>query len=185
MKKYYCELIALISLLINVQVAYASDLELWLGQVEFAQLRDGTNKAGEHELIIEWLCRRYEPTAELELDKLDTSEMFVGGAGIVAKHLKNLGADVTFTTILGDDEIKDFVIRDLKKWKIKTNAIMLTAIATVTNIHLKTSLQRIPYSYRTDSQRFWMAACCSEVMAFRLLLIMPASSGQSFRIPIA
>ena len=56
--------------------------------------------------------------------KLDTSELFVGGAGIVAKHLKNLGANVTFTTILGNDEIKDFVVKDLKKWKIKTNAII-------------------------------------------------------------
>ena len=56
--------------------------------------------------------------------KLDSSEKFVGGAGIVAKHVKSLGADVRFTTILGDDEPKDFVIDDLKKWKIKTNAII-------------------------------------------------------------
>jgi len=56
--------------------------------------------------------------------KLDSSEMFVGGAGIVAKHLKNLGADVTFTTLLGNDDLKDFVIKDIKKWNIKTNAII-------------------------------------------------------------
>lgn len=56
--------------------------------------------------------------------KMDSSEIFVGGAGIVAKHLKSLGADVTFTTVLGDDDLKDFVIKDIKKWKIKTNAII-------------------------------------------------------------
>ena len=50
--------------------------------------------------------------------------MFVGGAGIVAKHLKNLGANVTFTTVLGKDETKDFVLEDMNKWNIKTNAII-------------------------------------------------------------
>ncbi|MCZ7355830.1 MAG: PfkB family carbohydrate kinase [Candidatus Methanoperedens sp.] len=56
--------------------------------------------------------------------KLETSKMFVGGAGIVAKHLKSLGADVTFTTVLGNDNLKDFVIDDLNKWDIKINAII-------------------------------------------------------------
>jgi len=56
--------------------------------------------------------------------KLDSSEKFVGGAGIVAKHVKSLGADVRFTTVLGDDKLSDFVIDDLKKWKIKTNALI-------------------------------------------------------------
>ena len=56
--------------------------------------------------------------------KLDSSEKFVGGAGIVAKHLKSLGANVSFTTLLGNDDQKDFVIKDLKKWKIQTNIII-------------------------------------------------------------
>lgn len=56
--------------------------------------------------------------------KLESSKVFVGGAGIVAKHLKNLGADVTFTTVLGDDDLKDFIVDDLGKWNIKTNAII-------------------------------------------------------------
>ena len=38
---------------------------------------------------------------------------FVGGAGIVAKHLRASGALVTFSTVLGDDALKDFVLRDL------------------------------------------------------------------------
>ena len=36
---------------------------------------------------------------------------YVGGAGIVAKHLLAAGADVTFSTVLGDDPLKDFVRR--------------------------------------------------------------------------
>jgi rfaE bifunctional protein kinase chain/domain/rfaE bifunctional protein nucleotidyltransferase chain/domain len=39
---------------------------------------------------------------------------FVGGAGIVAKHLRAAGADVTFSTVLGDDELAKFTIDDLK-----------------------------------------------------------------------
>ncbi|HEY9246942.1 MAG TPA: PfkB family carbohydrate kinase [Candidatus Methanoperedens sp.] len=56
--------------------------------------------------------------------KLETSKIFVGGAGIVAKHLKSLGADVLFTTVLGNDALKDFVINDLNTWNIRTNAII-------------------------------------------------------------
>lgn len=56
--------------------------------------------------------------------KLETSKIFVGGAGIVAKHLKSLGVDVTFTTVLGNDDLKDFVINDLNRWNIKINAII-------------------------------------------------------------
>ena len=49
---------------------------------------------------------------------------YIGGAGIVAKHLKSSGATVYFTTILGNDSLKDFVLDEMKKSKIKTNAII-------------------------------------------------------------
>ena len=49
---------------------------------------------------------------------------YVGGAGIVAKHIKSTGADVTFTTLLGDDDYKDFVLKDLKDCGVKCNAII-------------------------------------------------------------
>jgi rfaE bifunctional protein kinase chain/domain len=39
---------------------------------------------------------------------------YVGGAGIVAKHLNAAGADVTFSTVLGDDKWRSFVIDDLR-----------------------------------------------------------------------
>jgi len=38
---------------------------------------------------------------------------YVGGAGIVAKHLRAAGADVTFSTVLGNDDYRKFVLEDL------------------------------------------------------------------------
>ena len=38
---------------------------------------------------------------------------FVGGAGVVAKHLRKAGGTVRFSTVLGDDALKDFVLQDL------------------------------------------------------------------------
>jgi rfaE bifunctional protein kinase chain/domain/rfaE bifunctional protein nucleotidyltransferase chain/domain len=49
---------------------------------------------------------------------------YTGGAAIVAKHLKKAGAKVCFTTILGNDKLKDFVIDEMKKSKIKLNFIV-------------------------------------------------------------
>ncbi|MCW5744767.1 MAG: adenylyltransferase/cytidyltransferase family protein [Alphaproteobacteria bacterium] len=49
---------------------------------------------------------------------------FVGGAGIVAKHLRAAGANVAFTTVLGDDSLKDFVLDDLKKAGIAVSAVI-------------------------------------------------------------
>ena len=49
---------------------------------------------------------------------------YIGGAGIVAKHLKYAGANVHFTTILGNDPLKDFVLAEMDKSKIKINAII-------------------------------------------------------------
>jgi len=40
---------------------------------------------------------------------------FVGGAAVVAKHCGAAGADVTFTTVLGDDELQRFALKDLEK----------------------------------------------------------------------
>jgi rfaE bifunctional protein kinase chain/domain len=45
--------------------------------------------------------------------RFDSRVDFVGGAAIVAKHLRAAGAEVTFSTVLGDDTLKDFVLEDL------------------------------------------------------------------------
>jgi len=49
---------------------------------------------------------------------------YVGGAGIVAKHLAAAGADVTFTTVLGQDEYGDFVQYDIGSAGVVCNAIL-------------------------------------------------------------
>jgi rfaE bifunctional protein kinase chain/domain len=43
---------------------------------------------------------------------------FAGGAAVVAKHLRKAGADVRFSTVLGDDALKDFVLEDLRSQNI-------------------------------------------------------------------
>jgi rfaE bifunctional protein kinase chain/domain len=47
---------------------------------------------------------------------------FIGGAAIVAKHCRAAGAEVTFTTVLGDDEYRNFVVEDLTRSGVKMNA---------------------------------------------------------------
>jgi len=47
--------------------------------------------------------------------RYDGRQDFVGGAAIVAAHLAAAGADVTFSTVLGDDPLKDFVVRGLEE----------------------------------------------------------------------
>jgi rfaE bifunctional protein kinase chain/domain len=50
-----------------------------------------------------------------------SSTTYIGGAGIVARHLKTLGADVTLTSVLGDDKLGKFVKKEMKSWGIKSN----------------------------------------------------------------
>lgn len=48
---------------------------------------------------------------------------FVGGAGIVAKHFRAAGAQVTFSTLLGDDDMARFALDDLRREGVATLAI--------------------------------------------------------------
>ncbi len=49
---------------------------------------------------------------------------FPGGAAVVAKHLRQAGAEVVFSTVLGDDGLKDFVLKDLKASGIECRAVI-------------------------------------------------------------
>jgi len=49
---------------------------------------------------------------------------YIGGAGIVAQHLRASGAKVKFSTVLGNDTLKDFVIEGLKKSGIEQDVII-------------------------------------------------------------
>lgn len=43
---------------------------------------------------------------------------FVGGAAVVAKHLKAAGAQVYYSTVLGEDPLAEFVLNDLRNFGI-------------------------------------------------------------------
>jgi rfaE bifunctional protein kinase chain/domain len=47
--------------------------------------------------------------------KHERTEVFAGGAAVVAKHVKAAGAEVSFSTVLGNDAAKDFVLKDLEE----------------------------------------------------------------------
>jgi len=49
---------------------------------------------------------------------------YVGGAGIVAKHMRAAGADVKFSTVLGEDPLKDYVLDDLRAANVECNIII-------------------------------------------------------------
>jgi len=45
--------------------------------------------------------------------KFEEQVDFAGGAAVVARHLRAAGADVTFSTVLGDDAQKEFVLNEM------------------------------------------------------------------------
>jgi len=49
---------------------------------------------------------------------------YIGGAGIVAQHLRAAGAEVVFSTVLGDDALKEFVMKGLKESGVDCKAII-------------------------------------------------------------
>jgi len=49
---------------------------------------------------------------------------FVGGAGIVAKHINATGAEVDFSTVLGKDDLADFVLKDLAEAGVKCQPLI-------------------------------------------------------------
>lgn len=48
------------------------------------------------------------------------AKQFVGGAAVIAKHIKSLGADCSFVSVVGNDEIGNFVQNDLEECGIES-----------------------------------------------------------------
>lgn len=61
------------------------------------------------------------PTFSVKFEECDN---YVGGAGIVAQHLKAAGADVHFTTVLGSDTLGEFATEVLNNAGIKLHSII-------------------------------------------------------------
>ena len=54
--------------------------------------------------------------------KYENQVDFVGGAGVVSKHVRATGAQVRFSTVLGDDKLKQFVLKDLADHGVDVDA---------------------------------------------------------------
>lgn len=61
------------------------------------------------------------PTMSVLYERRDD---YIGGAAIVAEHLRAAGATVRFSTVLGNDALKDFVLDGLARRGIECNAII-------------------------------------------------------------
>ena len=61
------------------------------------------------------------PTMSVLYERRDD---YIGGAAVVAEHLRAAGAQVVFSTVLGDDALRDFVLEGLKKSGVECRAVI-------------------------------------------------------------
>ena len=61
------------------------------------------------------------PTMSVLYERCDD---YIGGAAIVAEHLRAAGAEVVFSTVLGDDKFRDFVLSGLAKSGVICNPVI-------------------------------------------------------------
>lgn len=80
------------------------------------------------------------PTFSVRYERRDD---YVGGAGIVAKHLRATGAQVTFSTVLGNDQLKDFVLEDLAKAGVDCKPIIDSTRPTTNKNAIETGGYRL------------------------------------------
>lgn len=56
---------------------------------------------------------------------------YIGGAGIVAEHIRAAGAKVVLSTVLGEDAFKNFVLDGLQRTGVETRAVIDRARPTI------------------------------------------------------
>jgi rfaE bifunctional protein kinase chain/domain len=61
------------------------------------------------------------PTISVLYERRDD---YIGGAAVVAEHLRAAGATVVFSTVLGNDSLKDFVLDGLRKRGVECRAVI-------------------------------------------------------------
>ncbi len=61
------------------------------------------------------------PTMSVLYERRDD---YIGGAAVVAEHLRAAGAKVIFSTVLGDDALRDFVLKGLEKSGVDCRAVI-------------------------------------------------------------
>jgi cytidyltransferase-like protein len=67
-----------------------------------------------HTTMIGGMTKTPTPSVRFE-NRVD----YIGGAAIVAKHLAAAGANAVFSTVLGEDPLKDFVLDGLKESRVR------------------------------------------------------------------
>lgn len=84
--------------------------------------------------------------------KFDEQVDFAGGAAIVARHLRAAGADVTFSTLLGDDADGAFVTREMEKHGVRCLPVVDPTRPTVNKAAFIASGYRLLKVDRVDSR---------------------------------
>lgn len=56
--------------------------------------------------------------------RYDRQVDYAGGAAVVAKHIRATGAEVRFSTVLGDDDMKRFILADMDRCGIDCRAVI-------------------------------------------------------------
>lgn len=56
--------------------------------------------------------------------RFEQRQDFTGGAAVVAKHLRAAGAEATFSTVMGNDALKDYVLGDLERHGVVCRAVI-------------------------------------------------------------
>jgi rfaE bifunctional protein kinase chain/domain len=103
-------------------------------RLNFDSLKDAVNKLGRYtvHVIGDTIVDSYTQTAMIGgQTKTPTMSVlyerrddYIGGAAVVAEHLRAAGAHEIFSTVLGNDPLKDFVLEGLKKSGVECRAII-------------------------------------------------------------
>ena len=84
--------------------------------------------------------------------RFDRQTDYAGGAAVVAKHLRAAGAEVVFSTVLGNDDMKDFILEDLNKCDIECRPVIdATRVTTQKSAFIANSYRVLKYD-RVDNR---------------------------------
>jgi rfaE bifunctional protein kinase chain/domain len=110
-------------------------------KITFSSLRETVEKIGNFHLhivgdtIVDSYTRTNMIGGQTKTPTLSVlyqgHDNYIGGAGIVAQHVRATGAKVTLSTILGEDELKDFVIEGLKESGVELDAVIDSSRPTI------------------------------------------------------
>jgi rfaE bifunctional protein kinase chain/domain len=84
--------------------------------------------------------------------RFDRQVDYSGGAAVVAKHLRASGAEVRFSTVLGNDEMKTFIVNDLTKCGVDCRPVIDATRCTTQKMAFIANSYRMLKFDRVDNQ---------------------------------